>query len=236
MVADLKVINDLSGHKYKEWDILHIDQRMTDEHPYNKIYWVCKCKCGTIQSFDGLRLRTGKTRKNCGCKRRTQENKTTKEKRQKKRFKNTWRGLFERCYNTSHIEYHNYGAKAITVHEEWHIFEGFEQDMWQSYLDFEAQNGESSATIERIDITNGYNKENCTWKTQLEQARNRSTNISVEVRGKTYATISLLAEDYPELPYHTIMARYNKDKRGEDLIAPVKRNHALKNKRTGVRG
>jgi len=62
--------------------------------------------------------------------------------------------------------------------------------MWESYLEFESTNGEKTTTIERIDIVKGCSKDNCTWKTQLEQARNRSSNATVEVRGKTYPTVS----------------------------------------------
>jgi len=43
---DLKLIDDLSGHKYKEWDILYLDKQLTEQNPYNKIFWVCLCKCG----------------------------------------------------------------------------------------------------------------------------------------------------------------------------------------------
>lgn len=37
------------------------------------------------------------------------------------------------------------------------------------------------ATIDRIDNTKGYSKDNCRWATQLEQQTNRTNNRKIEI-------------------------------------------------------
>lgn len=38
---------------------------------------------------------------------------------------NMWSNMISRCYNPDHPMYTNYGAKGITVHNEWHSFKRF---------------------------------------------------------------------------------------------------------------
>ncbi|RDY26798.1 hypothetical protein CHL78_012060 [Romboutsia weinsteinii] len=45
----------------------------------------------------------------------------------------TWLRLLDRCYNTKHNKYHLYGAKGVTVCEEWHSFSNFVYDITGMY-------------------------------------------------------------------------------------------------------
>lgn len=40
-----------------------------------------------------------------------------------------WCNMFTRCYNPRHESYKNYGARGIKVHERWHKFENFRDDV-----------------------------------------------------------------------------------------------------------
>jgi hypothetical protein len=44
-------------------------------------------------------------------------------------------------------------------------------------------------SIDRIDNTKGYYKENCRWATQAQQNRNRSNNVILTFEGKTMCMI-----------------------------------------------
>ena len=51
-----------------------------------------------------------------------------------------------------------------------------------------------SLSIDRIDNSKGYCPDNCRFVTMAEQARNKTTNVRLEVDGVLYPTMSLAAE------------------------------------------
>ena len=95
------------------------------------------------------------------------------------RLRNIWRGMKRRCNNPKDTCYPRYGAKGISVCNEWlHDFSAFEQ--WS------LANGYSDTlTIDRIDNNGNYCPENCRWITHDEQQRNRSNNVRVEHNGES---------------------------------------------------
>lgn len=87
-----------------------------------------------------------------------------------------WSGMKNRCLCKGFSNYGKYGAKGITVSEDWMDFRNFYRDMGESYFD--------GATLDRIDNDKGYSKENCRWATYLEQSRNRSNSRLFKWRGE----------------------------------------------------
>lgn len=55
-------IKDLSGKQFGYWTVLEMAPR-TEQH----IYWICRCKCGTVKKVRGDGLTSNKSR-SCGCK------------------------------------------------------------------------------------------------------------------------------------------------------------------------
>lgn len=81
-----------------------------------------------------------------------------------KEFK-IWYGMKRRCYDIKHKSYKYYGAKGITVCPEWiNSFEKFLEDMGKVTEGY---------SLDRIDGTKGYYKENCRWATIKQQNDNR---------------------------------------------------------------
>lgn len=95
------------------------------------------------------------------------------------RLYNIWCGMKRRCNNPKDACYPRYGAKGISVCNEWlHNFSAFEQ--WS------LANGYSDTlTIDRIDNNGNYSPDNCRWITHDEQQRNRSNNVRVEHNGES---------------------------------------------------
>lgn len=88
-----------------------------------------------------------------------------------------WANMKSRCYNQNTTHYSRYGARGITVCEEW-------KDDFQAFYDWAISNGyEDHLTIDRIDNDGNYEPSNCRWATVNEQSTNRSTNHVVTING-----------------------------------------------------
>lgn len=97
-----------------------------------------------------------------------------------------WAGIFSRCTNPNREHYKNYGAKGITVCEEWRDYKQFRE--WAK-----ANGYADNLSIDRKDNNKGYCPENCRWVTMKEQERNRTNNHIVEYNGECH-TISEWSE------------------------------------------
>lgn len=77
---------------------------------------------------------------------------------------NIWYAMKQRCENPAHDSYCRYGAKGITVSIEWQVFDTFLRDMGHR---------PEKATLDRLDNSKGYSKENCRWTDTVTQALNK---------------------------------------------------------------
>jgi hypothetical protein len=83
--------------------------------------------------------------------------------------------MIGRCHRPNHRKYHAYGAKGISVCDQWRrSFDNFLADMGPKPKGF---------SIERKENSLGYDKNNCVWANAKTQNRNRRNVILVEVKG-----------------------------------------------------
>lgn len=127
-----------------------------------------KCDCGKIKSVSLGNLLNGSTI-SCGC------IKAKKHNMSSTRLYHIWQGMRYRCYTKTCCTYKNYGAKGITVCEEWN-------NSFQPFYEWSINNGyKDDLTIDRIDTKGNYCPENCRWATISQQHQNLSmlsTNTS----------------------------------------------------------
>lgn len=88
-------------------------------------------------------------------------------------------GMKSRCRNKNNHAYPRYGGRGITVCDEW-------LNDPQSFIDWALANGYSEKlSIDRINNDKGYSPENCKWSTNVEQSRNRKSNVLITINGDT---------------------------------------------------
>jgi hypothetical protein len=88
----------------------------------------------------------------------------------------SWKGLRNRCRLKNVWNYASYGGAGVTYDPAWDSYERFQLDMG---------NRPEGMTLDRIDGTRGYFKENCRWATASEQQNNRKCALLLTHNGIT---------------------------------------------------
>ena len=199
-------------------------ERIDPIKPRDGYRWLCICDCGNtcIRRTRMLRYDRHIT-KSCGCyvadlnknkpKIRpsvnikhgaTSRGRTTEYK--------TWSSMIQRCNNPNNMSFNDYGGRGIEVCERWTLFENFLEDM--------GLKPSEKYSIERIDNSKGYFKENCRWANHKEQALNKRNNVLLIIDSKKM-TAEEASIEY-KIPERTLY-RWFKEKKGEDLFPMVQK-------------
>lgn len=90
------------------------------------------------------------------------------------RLKRILSNMLTRCYNPKVPKYKSYGARGITVCDEW-------KNNHNAFYDWAINNGyQDNLTIDRIDVNGNYDPSNCRFITATEQARNKRNSIKIK--------------------------------------------------------
>jgi hypothetical protein len=173
-------------------------------------FWRIKCQCGNEKQMQAGNMERSKS---CGC--------LTKQLISDSRKQHgmtdsptwiSWKSMHDRI-KQSHKSRKDYYDKNITICAEWYDFKQFHKDMGDR---------PTGKTLDRINNGLGYFPRNCRWADYKKQARNRSSNVFLEINGQT-KTIAEYAEENKML--QTTLA--NRIKRGwepsEAINRPVKK-------------
>ena len=104
-----------------------------------------------------------------------------------------WCQIKARCFTKTSTSYERYGAKGITMCDEWkNDFKSFEK--WAYENGYDEYLPSTECTLDRIDNSKGYSPDNCRWVTSKDQANNQTTNVILSYNGKSQ-TISQWADE-----------------------------------------
>lgn len=149
---------------------LTVIKKTTQKGSNRDFLWECLCECGNTLLLKSQMLRAG-DKKSCGCKTKAETSGT--HGMYGTPSHNSWRTMRERCLKPSHKSYEYY--KDVPIDPEWiESFEAFYRDMGDR---------PEGKTLDRIDNSLGYCKENCRWATDSEQQQNKRPNYINKHKG-----------------------------------------------------
>jgi len=184
------------GTRYGRLTILRHDPIKADKA------WrvICACDCGKEHAALLGNVRSGATR-SCGClSAETVRTGALTHGLTRTPFWNVWQGMRQRCENPRATHFDRYGGRGIAVCARWRgSVAAFAEDMGPR---------PEGCSIDRLDNDGGYwcgkpecpecgplgRAPNCRWATDLEQGRNTSRVIRVQVDGRMVPTPELCAQ------------------------------------------
>jgi hypothetical protein len=191
---------EMIGKKYGRLTALH--QTGKDHKGFRYLF---ACDCGNEKDISGALVRSGRT-SSCGC--------LKSEMITAKNFVHgminsesykSWQAMKTRCNNSNQEANKRYANLGYC--SEWESFENFMRDMGER---------PHGMTLDRIDNSKGYSKENCRWATIAEQNRNTKQNVFITHNGKTMCMRDWAAET--GIPYPTIQYRMRQNKSPAEIL------------------
>ena len=112
-----------------------------------------------------------------------------------------WANMKARCGNPNNDRFHDYGARGITVCDEW--------DDYLTFKRWAMSNGyEDHLTIDRVDNDKGYSPDNCRWVNRYTQQNNMRSNTIIHYGGESH-TLAEWSRIF-DIPYHTLVTRHTR--------------------------
>ncbi len=209
---------DLTGQKFGKLTVIARAENHVQPSGKHYVQWLCRCECGNEVVVRAANLKKGHTR-SCGC--LIKETNSTHGLK-KTRLYVVWRDIKIRCYNPNARNFKDYGAKGVTVCDEWkNDFKAFYDWAISNGYNKDAKRGE--CTIDRIDNNSGYCPQNCRWVDNLAQQNNRTNNRFLTHKGKTHTVAEW--SRILNIPSHVLYARlYSGWSVEKTLTTPLKRN------------
>jgi hypothetical protein len=160
---------DHTGKRFGRWTA----QWPAGHGKKGRVFWLCLCRCGTMRIVLAGNLVSGKSR-SCGCLSRevTARFKPARYNARHRHCVNgkasrtytSWDNMIGRCYRPSSPRFKYYGAKDITVCEQWHTFDGFLADLGERPVE---------TTLGRLKDVGNYEPGNVRWMTPKDQSEQK---------------------------------------------------------------
>lgn len=163
---------ELVGLKFSKLQVISLDT--TKSRPA----YLCQCDCGSKLIVAGANLRKNHT-KSCGClKKYLAAQRATKHGSSGSYLYTLWAGIKQRCLNTEHPSYPDYGGRGIKMCSTWNEYKTFEKDVIKAI----GHRPSNKYSLDRINNNKHYEINNIQWSTRKEQVINTRKRLTVRHR------------------------------------------------------
>lgn len=196
---------DLTGKKFNRLKVVGFAYTKNQSS-----FWFCDCDCGTKNHIVRAGSLGANQIKSCGCLQK-ESHVISADKRKKHGHSSygklsptyiSWASLMRRIKGQCLYKHTLKIYKGMYIDKSWLVFECFLKDM--------GTRPSKLYTLDRIDNSKGYFKENCRWATICEQNRNRKSNINVFYKNEKYCLWDLCEK--LNLKYSTVRQRMKRSK------------------------
>jgi hypothetical protein len=135
-----------------------------------------------------------------------------KDGRRKTRIYRIWITMIQRCHNQNNWQFKNYGARGISVCDEW-------RESFIRFREWAFANGYApDLEIDRQENDGPYAAWNCRWATKKQNCRNTRRNVIVHAFGEQ-KTVADWSEDHRCIVNHiTLRSRLSRGTPPETAI------------------
>lgn len=165
---------DLTGKVFTRLTVIKRAKNSKD----NKAQWECLCICGNTIIVRAASLKSKfESTKSCGCLQREYQKAFSGTKTHG--MTNTdeygsWEHIVQRCTNPNNDGFHNYGARGITICDEW-------RNDFMAFFNHIGPKPSKKHSIDRINNNSGYKPGNVRWATPIQQANNHRRNHRITI-------------------------------------------------------
>jgi hypothetical protein len=149
-LGDWKIVEEISAERNEKQEIKRT------------VRVICKCGYEKITNYDNIG--DSKSCFKCSVEKRKLSEEALLKTEPKRILRAKYQAMVLRCHNENHKSYNLYGAKGITVCDEW-------LNDFNTFYEWSINNGyeiNKDLSIDRINPTKGYYPENCRYITMTE--------------------------------------------------------------------
>lgn len=154
----MRPLNLPPGSEHARWTV--------KEQPPTGSRCLCECACGVIRWVYKAALTSGRS-KSCGCLKREVASRLRRiHGRSYTPEYTVWQGMINRCHRPLHPAFRNYGARGISVCDEW-------RNEFARFFAHIGPRPSNKHSVDRIDNDGNYEPGNVRWATATQQAQNK---------------------------------------------------------------